>query len=352
MSAARHMPPNAKERLLAELSPDLLTVHAPDGTLELGSAAAAELLGVEPEVLVGHSLAEYAHPLDRAIIESLVRQPGARAQYRLRHASGRDIWVETRTSVRDRGDALVAVTREIGEQKKREDHLQRTNESLRAFTSTAAHDLKAPLNTVQGYAQLLLSRFAGVLGPDGRRQAERIVRSAARMSALIDDLLTLTNLDSPESTFNPVPLGMVMERVQESLDRSIRESGARVEIGELPTVFGNHGQLEHVFQNLLSNALKFRGDGSPHIRVSATRADNGDVIAVSDNGIGFPAERAEQIFAPFTRLHGREHFEGTGLGLSIVARIVEQHGGQVWARSNPGQGSTFYALFPRYGRLD
>lgn len=351
MSAARIRSGSPPEALVAALAPDLLSAHSADGVFLYASDAATQLLGFSPGDLVGRSLAELVHPRDRAMVDALVRQPGSRGQLLLRRADGSAVRVELRTSARQPDGTFVAVARDITEQHRREDALVRANERLAAFASTAAHDLKSPLNTIIGFSQLLLSRYAGVLAGDGRRHVDRIVANAARMSALIDDLLLLSNLESPETTFSPVPLGQVVERVREALDRPIRETGARLEVGELPTVFGNHGQLEHLFQNLIANALKFRGDGSPTIRVTASKADEGFVVAVTDNGVGFPAERADQIFQPFVRLHTREQFEGTGLGLSIVSRIAEQHGGRVWAQSKPGQGSTFYALFPRYGRL-
>lgn len=340
------------ERLLWEGVPDPITVHDTDGRVLRASPAACQFLGLSEDSLIGRRFSDLCFAEDRPLAESVGSLGGARVTFRIRRADGSHTWVETRTGRRTLDQGFVAVTRDVHERKKREDALARTNENLRTFTSTAAHDLKAPLSTIRGYAQLLMGRFAAGLGPDGRRHAERISVSAARLTMLVEDLLTLANLESPETTFSPVHLGAVVHRVQESLDRNIRDSGAVLEVGDLPTVFGNPVQLEHLFQNLLSNALKYRGEQSPHIQVSANATPDGDVVTIRDNGIGFPPERAAQIFEPFARLHPRERYEGSGLGLAIVSRIAEQHGGRVWAQSTPGQGSVFYTLFPRIGSLD
>ena len=170
-----------------------------------------------------------------------------------------------------------------------------------------------------------------------------------RMQALINDLLAFSRVGIRGKTFAPVDCESILEQAMADLELAIKESGAVVTHEPLPSVAADQVQLTQLFQNLLANAIRFRGREKPRIHVSA-QARNGDwLLAVQDNGIGLAPEHQERIFAIFQRLHSRREYPGTGIGLAICKKIVERHGGHIWVESVPGRGSTFYCLFRGMG---
>lgn len=223
--------------------------------------------------------------------------------------------------------------------------LQRFNEELQQFAYVASHDLQEPLRTITSFAQLLSSRYQGKLDSDADEFIGYIVSSARRMTDLINGLLALVRLRKTGQARNPLPFDKLLAEARMGLQGAIRDSGARIEAGPLPTLVVDQIQFSQVFQNLISNAIKYRRDVAPHIRISAERDSTHWVIGIADNGRGFDQQFAERIFGLFQRLHGRE-VEGTGMGLSIARRIVERHGGRMWATSEEGVGSTFYFSLP------
>ena len=226
--------------------------------------------------------------------------------------------------------------------------LERSNQELERFAYVASHDLQEPLRTVTSYVQLLQLHYKGQLDSDADEFIGFAVEGAARMRALIKDMLDYSRVDTDGAAFQPADCQPVLERVLANLQTAIEESGATVTHDPMPTVMADATQLEQLFQNLIGNAIKFQGDRPPTIHIGAER--HGDrsawLFSVRDNGIGIEIEYAERVFHLFQRLHTRDKYDGTGIGLAMCKRIVERHGGQIWVESEPGQGSTFYFTLP------
>ena len=231
--------------------------------------------------------------------------------------------------------------------KDRTQELERSNAELEKFAYVASHDLQEPLRTISSFSELIERRYGEKLDERGRTYLGLITRGSERMKVLIDDLLVFSRLNAVQEPHSVLALSDPLQEALERLHAAVEHSGAVVRHGSLPTVAGNLSELTQLLQNLIGNAIKFRReDVVPEIDVAAVR--EGDVwhITVRDNGIGFEAQYAERVFQIFQRLHVRDQFEGTGMGLAIVRKILEHHGGRVWAESEPGQGSTFHFTLP------
>ncbi len=224
--------------------------------------------------------------------------------------------------------------------------LQRSNQDLQQFAYVASHDLREPIRVMCGYLDLLAEDYASVLDDSAKKYIEAAMGAGTRMTDLIDDLLRYSRVGADERVFEPIDLRAVIDEACENLSVAIQETGANITTDELPTVTSNASLLVQLFQNLLANALKFRAEAAPRIHVGATRQDGEWSFTIADNGIGFDPASASRIFDIFTRLHGRSKHEGTGIGLAICKRIVEQHGGEIWADSKPGTGTTFSFTIP------
>jgi len=223
--------------------------------------------------------------------------------------------------------------------------LQESNEELQQFAYVASHDLQEPLRTITSFSQLLEARYRGRLDEDADEFIGYIVSSSRRMTDLINGLLALVRLRRTGQSAAPVPFEKLLEDAEVSLQAAIRENGARIEHGVLPALVVDRVQFVQVFQNLISNAIKYRRDEPPLIRVQARRDSSNWIISVGDNGRGFNQEFAERIFGLFQRLDIKG-VEGTGMGLSIARKIVERHGGRIWAESATGAGSIFFFSLP------
>ena len=239
--------------------------------------------------------------------------------------------------------------------------LKRSNQNLQQFAYVASHDLQEPLRKIQSFGDILRSQYADQLG-EGVDHLQRMQTAASRMSVLIRDLLTYSRITTQQEATASVSLSAVVGAVLSNLEVVIGETGAQVSVETLPTVQGDDSQLGQLFQNLLSNALKFRRSGvSPAIRIRAQRvaaanlpaavrptqvAEGYHCIEVADNGIGFDDKYVERIFQVFQRLHGRSAFAGTGIGLAICEKVAANHGGGITAMSKPGQGATFSVYLP------
>ncbi len=239
--------------------------------------------------------------------------------------------------------------------------LSRSNESLQQFAYVASHDLQEPLRKIQSFGDVMQARFGPELGDVGSDMIGRMQTAAGRMSTLIHDLLTYSRLSAKPAEMKPIALANVLARVLDDLDLPIRESGATIKVDSLPTLPGDESQLRQLFQNLLTNALKFRqADTTPLITISSRTVDAAELpelvptrkvpvyqcVTVKDNGIGFDQKYADRIFQVFQRLHGRAQYDGTGIGLAIVQRVIDNHGGAIRASSKPGHGATFELYLP------
>jgi chemotaxis family two-component system sensor kinase Cph1 len=257
--------------------------------------------------------------------------------------------------VRDRRGKVTGmqvVARDITERKQGEvalaqqaQELARSNAELEQFAYVASHDLQEPLRMMASFAQLIAKRYRDKLDPDADEFIDYIVEGAARMQRLINDLLNYSRVGRRGGDFAPTDCAAVLGTACANLRAAIEESGAVVITDPLPVVMGDETQLVQLFQNLLGNALKFRGD-EPVVHIGTERRGNEWVFWVRDNGIGIEPRYAERIFLIFQRLHGRDQYAGTGIGLAIAKKIVERHGGRIWVESELGKGSTFSFTLP------
>lgn len=254
-----------------------------------------------------------------------------------------DLNISLEERILRRTKELEEATREV--QAKAAD-LERSNAELEQFAYIASHDLREPLRIIASYVQILEEELKGKLDERTGKHLLRIVKNARRMQGMVQDLLDYSRVGHGELKTQPVDAGALLSDVIGDLRKAIDDSGGRVEAETLPVVRANPVQLAHVFQNLIANALKFRGEAPPLVRVGAGLKDGRWLFSVSDNGIGFDPRFAGRIFRMFQRLHERDRYEGTGIGLSIAKKIVEHHGGEIWAESEPGKGSTFRFTIP------
>ncbi len=224
--------------------------------------------------------------------------------------------------------------------------LEISNRELEQFAYVASHDLQEPLRMVSSFAQLLEKRYKGELDDDADDFIGFIVEGAKRMKDLIDDLLTFSRLSTASREFRPTNMNKVLEDVLLSIKPSVEAENATITHDDLPTVQCDPSQIRQLFQNLISNAIKFH-EKPPKIHIFAEESHGKWRFGVSDNGIGIHPNHQDKIFDIFKRLHTREEYEGTGIGLSICKRIVEIHGGDIWVESKPGEGSTFYFTLPK-----
>lgn len=228
--------------------------------------------------------------------------------------------------------------------------LQRSNADLEQFAYVASHDLREPLMLVSAFAERLLQHYGGGLDERGRGYVERIIRSAVTLSELVEALLQLSRVATSTKNFEPLDLNLLLLEVLESLEEPLIRSGARVEVGPLPPLHGDPVQIRQLFQNLISNALKYRRpEVVPQVTINGRLLEDGvSEITVADNGIGMAEKDLERIFEPFVRLHGREAFDGCGMGLATCRKIVDRHGGEIKAWSQPGQGAVLVVKMPAF----
>jgi light-regulated signal transduction histidine kinase (bacteriophytochrome) len=224
--------------------------------------------------------------------------------------------------------------------------LERLREDFRQVLYATSHDLAEPLQIVLSYAELLTSHSAGELDETEQRYLAGIQVGAMRVRKLIDGLLAYSRLGRYPPDLTDVDCSAVVDEALEVLSGPIAKAGAKITVEALPTVWGAWGELASVFENLLDNAIKFRANEPPRIRVSATQQDGDWCFSVRDNGIGINPRQRMRIFEIFQRLHTRHEYEGTGLGLAICRKIVERHGGRIWVESRPDLGSTFRFTIP------
>jgi PAS domain S-box-containing protein len=372
-------------RTLVSLVPEIIYFLSPDGKIVFVSRG-IEALGYTPDELVGRQFEEIVHPDDTKKTKTRFvfreRRIGERAikdlEVRLltKHGEVRDHaarWVKVAITVRGFWDVpddqimqpektylgTLGVARDITERKRAEEELKQTmaelarsNKELEQFAYVASHDLREPLRMVTSYVQLLARRYQGKLDADANEFIAYAVDGATRMQALINDLLAYSRVGTHGKPFEPTDCEAVLDQALANLQVAIEESGTVVTHDPLPTVMADATQLVQSFQNLIGNAVKFRGEESPRVHISAERLPPPQVgegwgggewiFSVRDNGIGIDPEYHDRIFMIFQRLHSREEYEGTGIGLAVCKKIVERHGGRIWVESQPGKGSTFY----------
>ena len=224
------------------------------------------------------------------------------------------------------------------------EELERSNKDLEQFAYVASHDLQEPLRMIAGYTQLIQQRYKDKLDEDANQFIYYTVDGVMRMQSLITDLLTYSRLNTSSEALKFVDCREVLNEVLATLKMTLEESGADIKLGPMPNIRADRTLLFQLFQNLIGNAIKFRSDKPPLINITATPQDKQWLFSVSDNGIGMEPQYLERIFVIFQRLHTQDKYAGTGIGLAICKKIVERHGGRIWAESQPGKGSTFYFI--------
>jgi light-regulated signal transduction histidine kinase (bacteriophytochrome) len=245
-----------------------------------------------------------------------------------------------------RDELEATVTERTQELSEAVDKLQRSNRDLEMFAYAASHDLQEPLRMISNYLQLLQRRYGERLDRDGHEFLEFAVDGAIRMTAMIKDLLSYSRVDSQGEAFAETNANDAVSSALANLHAVIDETQCKVVVDTLPTIQADKSQLAQLFQNLISNAIKYRGDTEPLIRVSAKSESGMCCFSIQDNGLGIDEKYHERIFQVFQRLHGKGTRSGTGIGLALCKRIVERHGGSIWVTSELGQGSTFYFTIP------
>ncbi|MEE9383950.1 MAG: CHASE domain-containing protein [Nannocystaceae bacterium] len=228
------------------------------------------------------------------------------------------------------------------------DELAQSNRDLERFAYVASHDLQEPLRMVASYSGMLGKKYGENLDDKGHKYLCYIYEGAARMQALLDDLLAFSRVSAQEADLGRVDLNEVVRAVEADLGLMMRDAMASMVIEELPEVAGDATQLRQVFQNLIANAIKFRGEPDPVVTIGASRALCGWKISVADNGIGISKEFSDRVFEIFRRLHPRRKYAGNGVGLAIVKRIIDHHRGEVWVESEEGMGATFHITLAEF----
>jgi PAS domain S-box-containing protein len=353
---------------LVELSPDGIVVHQ-GGRIVYANPAFRRMLGLTRRV-EGLSLADLFHPSQRAFIQERLSRlshdvgTSAPAELKIQGAAGNEIEVEHASSSVRVGGSIVVQSHfrdltsrnqarrelELANQSleirvmERTTELEAANRALETFTSSVAHDLRAPVAHVDGFAKAL---EAAVLRGDADKAChytKRIVHNAQLMSQMIDGLLRLSRADRAELDYDCVDCDEVVQEVLDELDKP---ASVQIQVEPLAKVRADAATLRQVWANLISNAVKFSARAAaPCVRISSAAGASETIFSVSDNGVGFDPADAENLFGVFQRLPTARDFAGTGIGLTIVRRIVERHGGRVWTHSQPGQGATFSFSLP------
>jgi len=264
-------------------------------------------------------------------------------------AKGRGYYDATGKAVRLEGVVLDIAARKRDEEalKQSAADLERSNKELEQFAYVASHDMQEPLRMVSSYTQLLAQRYENQLDDKAKKYIDYAVDGAVRMQRLINDLLTYSRVGTRGKPLEPTDSHSVLGEVLRNLQAAIDENRAIVTNDDLPIVRVDASQLTQVFQNLIANAIKFRGESPPRIHASAQDRGREWVFSISDNGIGIDPQYKDRIFVIFQRLHTKQEYPGTGIGLALCKRVVERHGGKIWFESEPGKGSTFYFAIPK-----
>ena len=330
-----------------------------DGMVSSWNAGAEKIKGYRASEIIGRHFSTFYPPEDIkagkpdmelrvAVAEGRFEDEG----WRLRK-DGTPFWANVVISPMwsENGKELLGfakVTRDLTERRRAEEAIRRSNQELEQYAGFVSHDLQEPLRKMASFSELLARQYSGTLDPEGERYIRSIVDGARRMRALITDVLEFARLSHASS---PAPaalaLNKVISAVRGDLELAFKEARGKISVGRLPKVNGEAAPLGRLFQNLLSNAAKFRDARRPlRVDVSARRRGAEWVVRVRDNGIGFDAAKAEAIFEPFKRLHRKDQYPGSGLGLAVCRKIASAWGGRVWAESRPGRGSSFLVSFP------
>lgn len=351
----------ARFRQLMEHAGDAFFLHDERGVILDVNLRACQALGYDRHQLVGANLADFDTVLSLDSTErpwdALGHDETRSWESVFRCADGNTYPVEVRLAAvhGERQPLFLSFVRDISARKLAEEQLAdyvsqlaTSNADLARYAAVASHDLREPLRKVMAFADLLVEECDQDLNEDAHQYLQVIISSVQRMSRLVDALLAYAQVGAQPANFAPVDLQKVLGDVVDDLALRIEETGATVTVEALPALEADVDQMRQLFQNLLSNALKYRHpERPPEVRVTARLEKSWAIIEVADNGIGFDPTYAERIFDPFARLHSKSEYEGAGIGLATCQRIVERHGGRIGATATPAQGAIFTVCLPR-----
>jgi PAS domain S-box-containing protein len=347
--------------LIGRSSDAIITVR-PDGTIASWNSGSTELYGYPEPEAVGKPVSILI-PFERKSSEEKHRSDacaglpvGCYDTARIKK-DGTTVEVSVALSpILDPAGEIIGtleIARDISARRKEEQALSaqvvaltQSNAELQDYARSVAHDLQSPLNLVAAYFAQLISRCEGKLDAETKELLASASEAVPRMQKLIKDLLELAQLDSKAGELAEADCGAIVTQVLANLELETRQSGARITVSEMPRVLANPTQLGQVFQNLISNAIKFRGEAAPEILITAQLRPGEWRFSVGDNGIGIDPATIHKLFRPLRRLHASGRYSGTGLGLAIAKKILTGHGGRIWVESQPGIGSTFYFTIP------
>jgi PAS domain S-box-containing protein len=359
---------------LLNLTHDTIFVRDMSDIITYWNRGAEELYGWSPQEAVGKDSqqllhAEFALPTEDVRAE-LLRTGRWEGELRKTRADGSTVLVASRWSLRKdelgRPLAILETNNDITDRKRREEEIRKlnvelekrtselevTNKELEAFAYSVSHDLRAPLRHMVGFTELLQKHLAATLDEKSVRYMKIILESAKKMGALIDDLLAFSRIGRAETRETRVSLEQLVKEVLADMQQETDGRNIAWKIGALPSLHGDRSMLRLVLVNLISNAVKFtRTHPQAEIEIgSMEKREEGMVVFVRDNGVGFDMKYVHKLFGVFQRLHQADSFEGTGIGLATVQRIIHRHGGRVWAESLLNRGATFFFSVPSYRR--
>lgn len=348
-------------RKLAELAPFAVVISSIEtGLFRFVNQRFCNMLGTTAEELIGTKAKDYyANPEDRKVLVDLLMQDGHyyEQEVRLKRTGTNEIfWVSASGHLGEHNgekavfaslydiDALKQTERQLRDKTEK---LARSNAELEQFAYIASHDLQEPLRMIASYLQLLQTRYQRQFDKDADDFISFAVDGATRMQQMISDLLIFSRVQTRGKEPVNVSANMSLTHAMENLRTNIQEAKAKISYANLPMVSADPIQLTMLFQNVISNALKFHGHDPIQISVSAKQEDGMQEFCVADNGMGIDAENFERIFSIFQKLHSRVDYPGTGIGLAVCRRIVARHGGKMWVESQLGKGTKFYFTLPQ-----
>ena len=348
-------------RMVMEASPLGMFVSDANGHCTFTNRAWQRIAGMSLEQSLGAGWQDAVDPVDKERVATewqagIASDAPRVSEHRYRRQDGTTVWVRGHAAPihgESYREGVVGTVEDITDRREldqtleaRTSELARSNEELERFAYVASHDLQEPLRMVTSYCQLLVRRHKEQLNEEAQEFLGFVVDGGQRAQSLIADLLSLARLNSQARPMQPVALETVLADVLRHLSLLMAEAGAKVTHDALPVVPADARQMAQLFQNLISNALKFRGTEAPAIHIGSREVDGQWHISVADNGIGIEQKFFERIFVIFQRLHLRTEYQGTGIGLAICKKVVERHGGSISVESKPGKGSTFFFTIP------